>query len=74
MRSWNSFTGKNIINKEDIIDNGFEIEKIEKIDDVIQDDFNHEIVLCKKCGYQIFPDEKKCSYCGESRVSKAKKK
>ena len=67
---------KKVISKEDLDVNDYELEEVEKVDNLelknaIQ---KKEIVLCKKCNYQIFPDETKCSYCGEPRNSKKIKK
>ena len=51
-------TKKKIIkqsNKESVIE-------YEEINDDVED-----IVICKKCGNQIFEDETKCSNCGEKK-------
>lgn len=49
---------KKIINAKDV----------ENIDGIANELLNTEgIVLCKNCGYQIFPEETKCSNCGEPK-------
>ena len=64
---------KNILSKDDLDVPGYEISKVEKIDNLELENFiqKKEIVLCRKCNYQIFPDETKCSHCGEPRLSKS---
>ena len=44
-------------NNESIIENETENVNVEI----------EEVVFCKKCGNQIFDDEKKCSNCGEKK-------